>query len=54
MVAAVWLAIRLALSIVTGRPDHDGFGRFVMGAVLGPFGVLPAVDAGRIAAATGT
>jgi nucleotide-binding universal stress UspA family protein len=43
VVAGSWLAIGLVLSIVMGRRGHNGFGWFVLGAMLGPFGVVLAV-----------
>jgi nucleotide-binding universal stress UspA family protein len=46
-VVAAWSAIGLVLSIVMGRRGHNGFGWLVMGALLGPLGIVMAVDAGR-------
>ncbi len=46
-VAGVWLAIGLVLSIVMGRRGHNGFGWLVMGTLLGPLGIVLAVDASR-------
>lgn len=46
-VAAAWLVIGLVLSIVMGRRGHDGPGWLVMGVLLGPFGILLAIDAQR-------
>lgn len=46
-VAGVWLAIGLVLSIVMGRRGHNGFGWLVLGTVLGPLGIVLAIDAGR-------
>jgi nucleotide-binding universal stress UspA family protein len=47
LVAVIWLATGVLLSIVMGRRGHNGFGWLVMGTLLGPFGVALAVDAGR-------
>ena len=46
-VAAAWLAMGLVLSVVMGRRGHNSFGWFVLGALLGPLGVVLAVEAGR-------
>ncbi len=46
-VAAAWLVIGLVLSIVMGRRGHDGLGWLVLGALLGPFGIVLAIDAQR-------
>lgn len=45
--AAAWLAIGVVLSVVMGRRGHDSFGWFVLGTLLGPLGVVLAVDARR-------
>ncbi|MEA2826536.1 MAG: hypothetical protein QOG43_975 [Actinomycetota bacterium] len=47
LVAVLWLATGVVLSIVMGRRGHNGFGWLVTGTLLGPFGVVLAVDAGR-------
>ena len=47
LVAVVWLAIGVVLSVVMGRRGHNGFGWLVTGTLLGPFGIVLAVDAGR-------
>ena len=47
VVASIWLAIGLVLAIVMGRRGHNGFEWLVLGTVLGPLGVVLAVDAGR-------
>lgn len=46
-VVAAWSAIGVVLSIVMGRRGHNGFGWLVMGALLGPLGIVMAIDAGR-------
>ncbi len=47
LVAVIWLATGVVLSIVMGRRGHNGFGWLVTGTLLGPFGVVLAVDASR-------
>lgn len=47
IIGCVWLAVGLALSVVMGRRGHNGFGWLVLGTVLGPLGVVLALDAGR-------
>ncbi len=47
VVAAAWLVIGLVLSIMMGRRGHNSFGWLVLGAVLGPLGVVLAIDARR-------
>jgi nucleotide-binding universal stress UspA family protein len=44
---ATWLAIGVVLSIVMGRRGHDSFAWLVLGAVLGPLGIVLAIDAWR-------
>ena len=46
-VAVTWLAIGVILAVVMGRRGHSGFGWLVLGTVLGPLGVILALDAGR-------
>jgi len=46
-VGVSWLVIGIALSIVMGRRGHNGFGWLVLGTLLGPLGVVLAVDAWR-------
>ena len=48
-IAAGWVVIGLALSIVMGRRGHNSFGWLVLGALLGPLAVVLAVDARRAA-----
>lgn len=43
----VWLAIGAALAVVMGRRGHNGFGWLVLGTVLGPLGLVLALDALR-------
>ncbi|MEA2686857.1 MAG: hypothetical protein QOE93_2052 [Actinomycetota bacterium] len=47
LVAVIWLATGVVLSVVMGRRGHNGFGWLVTGTLLGPFGIVLAVDAGR-------
>ena len=47
VVAAVWFAIGLVLSLVLGRRGHDGYSWFLLGVVLGPLAVVFAVEAWR-------
>ena len=47
VVAAGWVAIGAGLSILMGRRGHNGFGWFVLGSMLGPLGLILAVDALR-------
>jgi len=44
-VATAWLAIGVILSIVMGRRGHNGFGWLIVGGLLGPLGVVLAVNA---------
>jgi nucleotide-binding universal stress UspA family protein len=46
-IGALWLAIGLILALVMGRRGHGGFGWFVVGTMLGPIGLILAVDATR-------
>ena len=46
-VAAGWIAIGLVLAVVMGRRGHDSFGWLVMGALLGPLGIVLAGFARR-------
>lgn len=46
-VGGLWVVIGLALSFVMGRRGHNGFGWLVVGAILGPLGVILAIDAWR-------
>lgn len=46
-IATTWLGIGVALSIMMGRNGYNSFGWFVLGALLGPLGVVLAVDARR-------
>jgi len=46
-IAVGWVVTGLLLSIVMGRRGHDSFGWLVTGTLLGPLGVLLAVDARR-------
>lgn len=46
-VAATWLVIGVALSVLMGRRGHDSFGWLVTGALLGPLAFVLAVDARR-------
>lgn len=45
VLAAAWLTIGLALSLVLGRRGHDGFTWLVIGTLLGPLALLLALDA---------
>jgi nucleotide-binding universal stress UspA family protein len=47
VVAAVWLAIGFTLWLTMGRRGHDGFSWLVIGTLLGPIGILLALDAAR-------
>lgn len=46
-IAAAWLGIGIALSILMGRRGHNSFGWFALGALLGPLAVVLAFDARR-------
>jgi len=46
-VAATWATIGVVLAMVMGRRGHNGFGWLVLGMLLGPLGVVMAIDAGR-------
>jgi nucleotide-binding universal stress UspA family protein len=45
--ALVWVAIGLALSVLMSRRGHEGCSWFVIGAVLGPLAIAPALSALR-------
>jgi nucleotide-binding universal stress UspA family protein len=47
IVAVVWIAIGLALSLLMGRQGHQSCQWFVIGAVLGPLAFAPAISALR-------
>jgi nucleotide-binding universal stress UspA family protein len=47
VVLSAWFAIGVILAIVMGRRGHAPFTWFVLGTLLGPFGVLLAADAAR-------
>jgi nucleotide-binding universal stress UspA family protein len=47
LVGSIWLTIGLVLSIVMGRRGHNGFEWLVLGTLLGPLGIVLAVDARR-------
>src|SRR4051794_19237002 len=47
VIAACWAAIGIVLSTVMGRRGHSGFEWLVLGTLLGPLGVILAVDAWR-------
>lgn len=42
---AAWVALGVALTLIMGRRGHNPFGWAVLGALLGPFAVLLAVEA---------
>ncbi len=44
VVAVVWVAIGITLSLVLGRRGHNGFGWLVLGTVLGPLAVALALS----------
>jgi nucleotide-binding universal stress UspA family protein len=44
-VAAIWLLIGLVIWTVLGRRGHDGTSWFLIGTLLGPLGLLLAIDA---------
>jgi nucleotide-binding universal stress UspA family protein len=46
-VAGIWVAIGVVLSVVMGRRGHSGFEWLVLGTMLGPLGIVLAIDAGR-------
>ena len=45
LIAGLWLAIGLVLSLVMARRGFDGFGWLVLGTLLGPLALILAVDA---------
>lgn len=45
VVAASWLSIGLALSLVMGRRGHDAFSWLLLGTLFGPLGAIFAVEA---------
>ena len=50
IVAAIgvcWLAIGLVLAIAMGRRGHNSFGWLVVGMIMGPLGIVLAIDARR-------
>jgi nucleotide-binding universal stress UspA family protein len=47
VIAIIWVAIGFVLAVVMGRRGHNGFGWLVTGTLLGPFGIVLAVDASR-------
>ncbi len=46
-IAITWVATGVVLAVVMGRRGHNGFGWLVTGSLLGPLGVVLAVDARR-------
>lgn len=46
-IVVTWVITGVVLAIVMGRRGHNGFGWLVTGILLGPFGIVLAVDAGR-------
>lgn len=46
-VLVTWFSIGIALAVVMGRRGHAPFTWFVLGTLLGPFGVVLALDAAR-------
>jgi len=46
-VAAAWATIGVMLSMMMGRRGHNGFGWLILGSLLGPLGVVLAIDARR-------
>ena len=44
-VAVGWLAVGFVLALIMGRRGHDVFSWLVLGALLGPFGAIFAVEA---------
>lgn len=47
VIAGVWLAIGLGLSLVMGRRGHLAFSWLIIGTVLGPLGLVLALDSSR-------
>lgn len=47
LVAGTWLSIGVVLALVMGRRGHGAWGWLVLGAVMGPFAIALALDAGR-------
>jgi nucleotide-binding universal stress UspA family protein len=47
VIALIWVVTGVVLAVVMGRRGHNGFGWLVLGTLLGPFGVVLAVEAGR-------
>jgi nucleotide-binding universal stress UspA family protein len=45
VIAAVWLAIGLVLWLTMGRRGHDGLSWLLIGTLMGPVGILLALDA---------
>jgi nucleotide-binding universal stress UspA family protein len=45
VVAAVWLAVGLTLSVVMGRRGHDAFSWLILGTLFGPLGAIFAIEA---------
>jgi nucleotide-binding universal stress UspA family protein len=48
VIAGVWLAIGVVLSVVMGRRGHFGPGWGILGAMLGPFAIVAAVASVRL------
>lgn len=46
-IAAAWAAIGLMLAVVMGRRGHNSFGWLVTGTLLGPLGLVLAIDSWR-------
>jgi nucleotide-binding universal stress UspA family protein len=46
-VALAWIVIGLVLAVFMGRRGHEGCSWFVIGAVLGPLAIAPAISALR-------
>jgi nucleotide-binding universal stress UspA family protein len=44
-IAAVWLTMGLVLWLAMGRRGHDGFSWLLIGTLIGPLGILLALDA---------
>lgn len=47
VIAVTWVVIGFVLAVVMGRRGHNSFGWLVTGTLLGPLGVVLAVDAGH-------
>jgi len=46
-VVAAWATIGVVLLMMMGRRGHNGFGWLILGSLLGPLGVVLAIDARR-------